>query len=214
MPSVTMKASIPIRVIRSPFSDSLQPRSDGMRPAHHADEDHPPGRCSSDGIPEAVHHHDHDAGDEGQSSSPTERSSPPAVITKVMPTAMIPMKAERESTLVMFFDAKEIGVEQVAHHDQHDEREDRPERLQVELDPGCLAFRPGHSWSCQPLPLPFFSSPIARRTITSSFTSSPVTSPAILPAAHHADPVAEPDHFRHLRGDHDHRMTRPRRAGG
>ena len=33
---------------------------------------------------------------------PTERSSPPAVITKVMPTAMIPMKADRASTLVMF----------------------------------------------------------------------------------------------------------------
>ncbi len=32
---------------------------------------------------------------------PTLRSSPPAVITKVMPTAMMPMKAERASTLVM-----------------------------------------------------------------------------------------------------------------
>ena len=33
---------------------------------------------------------------------PTERSSPPAVMTKVIPTAMIPIKAERASTLVIF----------------------------------------------------------------------------------------------------------------
>ena len=32
---------------------------------------------------------------------PTERSSPPEVMTKVMPTAIMPMKAERASTLVM-----------------------------------------------------------------------------------------------------------------
>ena len=33
---------------------------------------------------------------------PTDRSSPPAVMTKVMPTAMIPIKAERARTLVIF----------------------------------------------------------------------------------------------------------------
>ena len=32
---------------------------------------------------------------------PTERSSPPAVMTKVMPTAMIPMKADLANTFVM-----------------------------------------------------------------------------------------------------------------
>ena len=31
---------------------------------------------------------------------PTERSMPPAVMTNVMPTAMMPMKADRASTLV------------------------------------------------------------------------------------------------------------------
>ncbi len=31
---------------------------------------------------------------------PTDRSSPPAVMTKVMPTAMMPMKADRAATLV------------------------------------------------------------------------------------------------------------------
>ncbi|GAA6190351.1 hypothetical protein NBRC116597_02700 [Phaeobacter sp. NW0010-22] len=32
---------------------------------------------------------------------PTDKSKPPAVITKVMPTAMIPIKAERARTLVI-----------------------------------------------------------------------------------------------------------------
>ena len=41
--------------------------------------------------------------------APTDRSSPPEVMTKVMPTAIIPMKAERASTLVMLAGARNAG---------------------------------------------------------------------------------------------------------
>ena len=41
---------------------------------------------------------------------PTERSSPPAVMTSVSPTAMVAMKVERASTLVMFSPLRKRGL--------------------------------------------------------------------------------------------------------
>jgi hypothetical protein len=40
---------------------------------------------------------------------PTDRSIPPAVMTKVAPTAMIPIKAERVRRLVMFPSLRNAG---------------------------------------------------------------------------------------------------------
>ncbi len=94
-PSVTMNASIPIFEIRKPFS------SPAARPASSAT--HMPARISGTPMPSV-----------GiiafiamiitpatkAAIEPTERSIPPAVMTKVMPTAMMPIKADRASTLV------------------------------------------------------------------------------------------------------------------
>ncbi len=95
VPSVTIKGSIPTLAMRKPLS---QPAS---RPAPAATST--PTRMTETPSPMW-----------GRSAfidriispamkaaiDPTERSMPPEVMTKVMPTAMMPMKAERASTFV------------------------------------------------------------------------------------------------------------------
>ncbi len=108
-PSVTMNGSIRARVMSSPLVSPASSPTSRATPM--------PARTSGMPIPRV-----------GSSAfmtriiipamkaaiEPTERSSPPAVMTKVIPTAMMPMKAERESTLVMFPADRKFGVQKRA----------------------------------------------------------------------------------------------------
>ena len=57
---------------------------------------------------------------------PTDRSSPPEVMTKVAPTAMMPMNEARATILAMLADGQEIAVERRAEDQQQRQRDSGP----------------------------------------------------------------------------------------
>ena len=62
---------------------------------------------------------------------PTDRSMPPEMMTKHMPTAMMPMKAVRVSTFIALSSGGEIAVEQRAGDAQQHQADDRAEAVQA-----------------------------------------------------------------------------------
>ena len=62
---------------------------------------------------------------------PTERSMPPEMMTKHMPTAMMPMKAVRVSTFMALSKRGEVGIEQRARHTEKREANDRPDPVEA-----------------------------------------------------------------------------------
>ena len=81
---------------------------------------------------------------------PTERSSPPPAMTKVAPTAMMAMKAERVTTLRRFDGGEEVGVDERPDDDQHGERDEGRERPHVEAEAAAVGGLSenglGHAW--------------------------------------------------------------------
>ena len=96
VPSVRMNASIPARVIRMPLTKpAASPVNSASAMPIRITGNPPPMLSVSMFITRIISPATKAAID------PTDRSSPPAVMTKVMPIAMMPMKADRASTLVM-----------------------------------------------------------------------------------------------------------------
>ena len=81
---------------------------------------------------------------------PTERSSPPPAITKVAPTAMMAMKAERVTTFSRFDAVRKSGLMSAPAIDQHDQRDEGRERPHVDVELALVSAAAkhgfGHAW--------------------------------------------------------------------
>ena len=81
---------------------------------------------------------------------PTDRSSPPPAMTKVAPTAMMAMKAERVTTLSRFDAVRKSGLISAPAIDEHDQRDEGRERPHVDGEAALLGAGAkhgfGHAW--------------------------------------------------------------------
>src|SRR6056297_6026 len=133
---------------------------------------------------------------------PTERSIPPAMITNVEPTAMMPMNALRVSTLKMFVDDRNAGF----ISEPTITSATRP-RSGVSVCQGIRrlgrAVAVASGGVVMKVPLLLESGRVLHDLVLVDVVA--VQDPGDPPRAHHDDAVAEADDLRQLAADHDHR---------
>ncbi len=123
---------------------------------------------------------------------PTERSMPPAVMTKVAPTAMTPMDGGARHDIGDVGIAEEIAVEHGAEDDQQDQRQQRAESAEPEAAAGAAATPVRWlSTSCRSLPLDAHL--IAHDLLLGDRVADEFADDAAVPHHHHS--VAESDDF-------------------
>ena len=113
--------------------------------------------------------------------APTERSSPPPVMTSVCPTAIVAMNVLRASTLVRLSKLEETRIDQRAEHADQRQRQERRDRAELDAPPRRGDRRLVHRLRHACAPSPFASTPVASTTMACSVIASPATSPTIRP---------------------------------